>query len=59
MYVCVCDISVCDIVHLQGANGGQQHPEGRVFPSEDQQDEAITCLALTQEFLIYGTEVSV
>ena len=35
----------------------QQRPEGRVFPGEEEQNEVITCLALTQEFLIYGTEV--
>ena len=31
--------------------------EGKMFPI-DGRDETITCMSLTQDFLIYGTEVS-
>ena len=31
--------------------------EGKLFPVEDR-DETITCMSLTNDFLIYGTEVS-
>ena len=35
----------------------RKHPEGRNFPDEGQ-NEKITCHVLTNDYLIYGTEVS-
>ena len=32
--------------------------EGKLFPDQGTKD-VITCMALTQDFLIYGTEVSI
>ncbi len=37
---------------------GQQEREMRVFPEEGR-EETITCMSLTQDFLIYGTEVHI
>lgn len=41
----------------EGSQPNKIH-EGRIFPDEGN-DDVITCMTLTQEFLIYGTEVSV
>jgi hypothetical protein len=55
---CTCAYNNIEIQIEADGTAVNDERETRLFPDKDQEDQKITCHDLTQEFLIYATDVS-